>query len=184
MNEIDPQLKKDFSEAQELTGEKKYHESIEKYELILKKYPNLLTAINNIGLNYEYLGLLDKSIHYYQLCCDKTQKEKVFLNNLGNVYYKQKDYLKAITIFDQSYNINNKQEEIIEKLAYSLMEAKLNKKAELFLREVLKVFPNNAYLNSLMGYNLLSLNCHKEGLNFIKKGTGFIEFNNDSVNIV
>jgi len=64
------------------------------------------------------------------------------------------------------------------------MEAKLNKKAELFLRDVLKVFPNNAYLNSLMGYNLLSLNCHKEGLNFIKKGTGFIEFTNDSVNIV
>jgi tetratricopeptide (TPR) repeat protein len=184
MNEIDPQLKKDFSEAQELTGKKKYHESIEKYELILKKYPNLITAINNIGLNYEHLGLLDKSIHYYKLCCDKAQKEKVFLNNLGNVYYKQKDYLKAITIFDQSYNINNKQEEIIEKLGYSLMEAKLNKKAELFLRDVLKVFPNNAYLNSLMGYNLLSLNFHKEGLNFIKKGTGFIEFNNDSVNIV
>ena len=46
MNQIDPQLKKDFSEAQELTGEKKYHRSIEKYELILKKYPNLLTAIN------------------------------------------------------------------------------------------------------------------------------------------
>ena len=64
MNQIDPQLKKDFSEAQELTGEEKYHESIEKYELILKKYPNLLTAINNIGLNYEYLGLLDKSIYY------------------------------------------------------------------------------------------------------------------------
>ena len=184
MNEIDPQLKKDFSEAQELTGKKKYHESIEKYELILKKYPNLITAINNIGLNYEHLGLLDKTIQYYKLCCDKAQKEKVFLNNLGNDYYKQKDYLKAITIFDQSYNINNKQEEIIEKLGYSLMEAKLNKKAELFLRDVLKVFPNNAYLNSLMGYNLLSLNFHKEGLNFIKKGTGFIEFNNDSVNIV
>ena len=35
-----------------------------------------------------------------------------------------------------------------------------------------------------MGYNLLSLNRHKEGLGFIKKGTGFIEFNNDSMKII
>ena len=82
MNQIDPQLKKDFSEAQELTGEKKYHESIKKYEIILKKYPNLVTAISNIGLNYEYLGLLDKSIYYHKLCCDKFPKEKIFLNKL------------------------------------------------------------------------------------------------------
>jgi len=184
MNQIDPQLKKDFSEAQELTGEKKYHESIEKYELILKKYPNLLTAINNIGLNYEHLGLLDKSIHYYKLCCDKAPKEKVFLNNLANIYYKQMDYLNAIQIYEQSYSINNNQEEVVEKLASSLVDAKLNKKADLFLRNTLKVFPNNTHLNSLMGYNLLSLNCHKEGLGFLKKGTGFIEFNNNSVKII
>ena len=78
MNQIDPQLKKDFSEAQELTGKKKYHESIEKYELILKKYPNLLTAINNIGLNYEHLGLLDKSIHIINCVVTKLQKKKFF----------------------------------------------------------------------------------------------------------
>ena len=53
MNGPNPELIKDFSEAQKLTGEKKYHESIKKYEIILKKYPNLVTAISNIGLNYE-----------------------------------------------------------------------------------------------------------------------------------
>ena len=184
MNPIDPQLKKDFSEAQELTGKKKYHESIEKYELILKKYPNLLTAINNIGLNYEHLGLLDKYIYYYKLCCDKAPKEKIFLNKLGNIYYKQKNYLKAIEIFEQSYNIDNRQEEMIERLASSLVAANFTKRAELFLIDTLKVFPNNTHLNSLMGYNLLSLNCHKEGLSFLKKGTGFIEFNNNSVKII
>ena len=184
MNKPDPELIKDFSEAQKLTGEKKYHESIKKYELILKKYPNLLTAINNIGLNYEHLGLLDKSIHYYKLCCDKAPKETVFLNNLASIYYKQMDYLNAIRIYEQSYSINNNQEEVVEKLASSLVDARLNKKADLFLRNTLKVFPNNTHLNSLMGYNLLSLNCHKEGLGFLKKGPGFIEFNNDSVKII
>ena len=48
MNGPNPELIKDFSEAQKLTGEKKYHESIEKYEIILKKYPNLVTAISKL----------------------------------------------------------------------------------------------------------------------------------------
>ena len=184
MNKPNPELIKDFSEARKLTGEKKYHESIKKYEIILKKYPNLVTAISNIGLNYEHLGLLDKSIYYHKLCCDKVPKEKIFLNKLGNIYYKQKDYLKAIEIFDQSYNINNKQEEMIEKLISSLIEANLGERAELLLIDNLKIFPNNAYLNSMMGYYLLATNRHKEGLNFLKKGTGFIEFNNDTVKII
>ena len=184
MNEPNPELIKDFSEARKLTGEKKYHESIQKYELILKKYPNLLTAINNIGLNYEHLGLLDKSIYYHKLCCDKVPKEKIFLNKLGNIYYKQKDYLNAIEIFEQSYNININQEEMIEKLISSLIEANLGERAELLLIDNLKIFPNNAYLNSMMGYYLLATNRHKEGLNFLKKGTGFIEFNNDTVKII
>ena len=184
MNGPNPELIKDFSEAQKLTGEKKYHESIKRYEIILKKYPNLVTAINNIGLNYEYLGLLDKSIYYYKLCCDKNPKQKIFLNNLGKIYYKQKNYLKAISIFEQSYDIDNRQEEMIEKLITSLIESKLGKKAELFLRNNLEIFPNNAYLNSLMGYHLLATNHHKEGLDFLKKGTGFIEFNNDTVKII
>ena len=184
MNAPNPELIKDFSEAQKLTGEKKYHESIKRYEIILKKYPNLVTAISNIGLNYEYLGLLDKSIYYYKLCCDKEPKEKIFLNNLGNIYYKQKDYLKAIKLFEQSYNIDNKQEIMIEKLANSLVLANFRKQAELFLRDNLKIFPDNSFLNTLMGNNLIVLGSLKEGLDFIKKGSGFIELNNDTVKII
>ena len=45
MNGPNPKLIKDFSEAQELTDKKKYHESIKRYQIILKKYPNLVTAI-------------------------------------------------------------------------------------------------------------------------------------------
>jgi len=150
----------------------------------LKKNPNFVPAMNNLGLAYEYLGLLDKSVYYYKLCCDKAPKEKIFLNNLGNIYYKQKDYLKAIKTFVLSYNIDNTQELITEKLANSFVQARLRKEAEKFLRHNLKTFPNNTYLNTLMGNNLLTLSCYKEGLDFLKKGTGFIELNNDSVNII
>ena len=66
MNQLNPQLIKDFSEAEKLSNEKKYEESIKKYETILEKYPNFIPAINNIGLAYEYLGLLDKSVYYYK----------------------------------------------------------------------------------------------------------------------
>ena len=42
------------------------------------------------------------------------------------------DYLNAIQIYEQSYSINNNQEEVVEKLASSLVDARLNKKADLF----------------------------------------------------
>ena len=184
MNKVNPQLAKDFSEAEKLSSEKKYKESIKKYEIIIKKYPNFIPAINNIGSMYEKLGLLDKSIYYYRLCYDKAPKEKVILNNLGKVYYKKKDYLNVIKLFEQSYNIDNRQEFINAMLAYSMIQANLRKKAELFLRDILKIFPNSPYFNKLMGNNLLALNCHIEGLNFLKKGTGFIELNNDSIKII
>ncbi len=184
MNETNPQLIKDFSASEKLFNEKKYQESIKKYQIILKKYPNVIGAINNIGLAYEYLGLFDKSIYYYKLSCDKAPKEKTFLNNLGNIYYKQKDYLKAIKLFEQSYNIDNTQEIMIEKLANSLVQVNSRKEAELFLRDILKKFPNNSFLNTLRGNNLIILGNLKEGLDFIKKGSGFIELNNDTVKII
>ena len=68
-----------------MSNEKKYEESIKKYETILEKYPNFIPAINNIGLAYEYLGLLDKSVYYYKLCCDKSPKEKLFFLNRNQV---------------------------------------------------------------------------------------------------
>ena len=44
------------------------------------------------------------------------------------------DYLNAIQIYEQSYSVNNNQEEVVEKLASSLVDARLNKKADLFLQ--------------------------------------------------
>ena len=35
-----------------------------------------------------------------------------------------------------------------------------------------------------MGNNLLALSFYKEGLDFLRKGTGFIELNNDSISII
>ena len=50
--------------------------------------------------------------------------------------------------------------------------------------DILKMFPNNSFLNTLMGNNLIVLGYPKEGLDFIKKGSGFIELNNDTVKII
>ena len=60
-----PSCNETFSADQALQNhlkskEKKYQESINKYESILKKNPNFVPAMNNVGLAYEYLGLLDK----------------------------------------------------------------------------------------------------------------------------
>ena len=58
------------------------------------------------------------------------------------------------------------------------------KEGEEFSSEKLKEFPDDVLLNKLHAKNLMSLNKHEEGLRFMKKATGFIEFDGDNTKII
>ena len=84
----------------------------------------------------------------------------------------------------KSLLIDNSQQKIIERKAISLVGMNLINQVNLFLKTYLKKIPNNLLLNTLYGKNLITLNQHKKGLKYLKKGTGFIEFNENKVNLV
>ena len=184
MNKIDPKLKKDFSFAEKLFLEKKYEEAIKSYNNILADYPNLIEAINNIGQSYEYLNQLYLALKYYQKCSVMAPDEKIFKNNIGNIFYKKKDYNKAIKELENSLLIDNNQIKIIEKKAKCLIALNLRSEANLFIEKFLKKFPNNYLLNILYAKNLISINYHKKGLEKLKKITGFIELNESKISII
>ena len=45
-------------------------------------------------------------------------------------------------------------------------------------------FPKNRVLNNLLGQSLLALNFHKEGLSYIRKGAGFLQLDENGVNVL
>ncbi len=184
MNKTSPELIKNFSNAEKLFSQGKYYEAIKKYKKILISYPNLIIAVNNIGLCYEYLNQLEDSIKCYKKCSITIPKEKIFINNIANIYYKKKDYNNAIKELEKSLLIDDSQAEIIEKTANCLLKLNLKDKAHLFFKKYIKKIPKSTLLNTLYGKNLIALNKHKEGLEFLRKGTGFIEFNENKVNII
>ena len=53
-----------------------------------------------------------------------------------------------------------------------------------FSHKKLKEFKDDVLLNKLHARNLMSLNKHKEGLDYMKKATGFIEFDEGNIDII
>ncbi len=63
---------------------------------------------------------------------------------------------------------------------------KTGKKNEVkdFVLKIVSKYPKNRTLNNLLGQSLLALNSHKEGLSYIKKGAGFLQLDENGVNLL
>ena len=74
-----------------------------------------------------------------------------------------------------------KQFEYVSQFSFKLFTIN---EAKLFLHPYIIKYPNNNMLSALMGKILIALNEHQDGLEALKKGTGFIELEEDKVRIV
>ena len=106
------------------------------------------------------------------------------MNNLSNIYLKQKKFDQALPLLKKSLEINENQIKIVQFTAMCLIDLNERKEAEKFCIEKLKVFPNDLLLIKIHARNLINLNKHKEGLTVMKKGSGFIEFDGNKTDIV
>lgn len=174
-----------FYEAEKLFKEKKYDDSLYKYKEIIKIKPNLFPVLNNIALIYETTENFKKAEEYYEKCYKINPKELTIINNLANIYYKQYKYFKAKPLFEISININEKQIKIINKAIISNLGLNYILEAKNICEKYFETASDDQLFCTLYGKILIKLNMHKEGLEFLKKGTGFIEFqNNKKPNII
>ena len=53
-----------------------------------------------------------------------------------------------------------------------------------FVLKIVSKYSKNRTLNNLLGQSLLALNFHKEGLSYIRKGAGFLQLDENGVNLL
>ena len=181
---IDKNLVEKFKKAEQLFAKKKFDGSISNYKEILDSNPNFLPALNNIALCFENLNKLIDAEKFYSKCLSLKSDEITFMNNLSNVYLKQKKYDKALPLLKKSLQINGNQINIVQYTAMCLIDLNERKEAEKFCIEKLKVFSSDRLLAKIHARNLINLNKHREGLSAMKKGSGFIKLEGDKADII
>ena len=170
-----------FHEAEKLYKEKNYLESLKKYKKILNLNPKHISILNNIALNYEKLNENNEAINYYEQCIQILPNERVIIHNLANAYCKTDRYLDALPLLKKIINEDYQKEANHEKLALCLFYTQTKDETKSFIKLAITNFPNNTLLNGLLGKTLLHLNLHKEGIKYLQKSTGLIEFNDAGV---
>ena len=170
-----------FYKAEKLYKEKKFLQSLKKYKELLTLNPKHISVLNNIGLNYEKLRQYDEAINYYEKCNEILPNQTILMHNLATMYCRLERFKDAIPLLKIIINSDYQKEANHEKFAICLFNEKNKKDTKNFIEMAIIKFPNNNVLNGLLGKTLLHLNLHKEGIKYLQKSTGLIEFNNERI---
>ena len=118
----DKKAMKNLEEGNKLFEEKKYDEALEKFNEILKDYPELFELHINIGNIYYEKGEYEKAIQEFNYVAQQAEQRRAKLGDevandiiarayagIGNCYIKQKIYSKAEEYYEKSisYYQNN-----------------------------------------------------------------------------
>ena len=171
-----------FNKASELHKEKNFIKSLTIYKELDRLKPNQISILNNIGLIFEKLEQYTEAINYYEKCNQINPNQVIIISNLTNIYCKLEKYTEALPLLKKIIDSNYQNEYNHKKLATCLFNTSNRKDTKDFLELAIIKFPNNNGLNELLGKTLLSLNIHKDGVKYLQKGVGFIEFNNKGIN--
>jgi len=180
--QIDQNFIDTFAEAEQLYKDGNYDESLEKYKTLLQDHPNHISVLNNIGLVYERLDDFEKSIEFYEKCNNLIPNQVIFIHNLANAYTRLEKWVEATPLLEKIIDIDFEREKNAEKYALCLFNTKSKEETKNFTSSAIDKFPDNRLLNRLLGRSLLYLNAHRDGLKYLQKGSGFIEFDADGVN--
>lgn len=77
------------------------------YRTGFRLFPGSHYPLLYIGMEYLRTNSLNLAEHNIQLAKDITNNDPIIYNELGVIYYKSNDFKKAITLFEQSINLCN-----------------------------------------------------------------------------
>ena len=163
---------------------KKFYDAISSFEEAIKLNQNFSEAYNNLGSTQKSLGQYENAIYNIKKSISLKKDNLEAWYNLASLYFLLENYIDASYCYKNILNIKSKHEEICQNLAISLF--KIGKKKELkdFVLTIISKYPSNRTLNNLLGQSLLSLNSHKEGLSYIKKGAGFVQLSESGIELL
>ena len=125
---------------------------------------------------------------------DAIKKKPHHINSLfylGGLLTQKRNFNKAKELFEKVIKINPKYPSVNDNLCvvYRMLANISSKNGNLleaknFFEKTLILNPNNPEVAHGYGVLLLKLNQHSKGLNYIRKGTGFIRFTPESYKII
>lgn len=89
-------------EGTELYRAGDYVKALEKFQVVLKKYPKDSVLNNNIGLAYLKLNDIERAEMYFQEALKSDPKDSAIYSNLGSVKISQQNWDEAISYFYQA----------------------------------------------------------------------------------
>jgi tetratricopeptide (TPR) repeat protein len=163
---------------------KKFDNAIISFEDAIKLNPNFTEAYNNLGSTQKSLNKYEEAIINYKKAISLKKNNLEAFYNLASLFFLLENYIEAIDYYKNIINLEARHEEICEK--YTICLFKTGKKNEIkdFVLKIISKYPKNRTLNNLLGQSLLALNSHKEGLSYIKKGAGFLQLDENGVNLL
>ena len=163
---------------------KKFNQAITSFNEAIKLNPNFSEAFNNLGSTLKSLNKYDEAILNYKKSINLNKNNVEACYNLASLYFSLEKYIEALDYYKNIINLKARHEEICEK--YTICLSKTGKKNEIkdFVPKVITKYPSNRTLNNLLGQSLLALNFHKEGLSYIRKGAGFLQLDENGVNLL
>jgi|TARA_X000001036_G_scaffold421150_1_gene442726 tetratricopeptide (TPR) repeat protein len=184
MQKIDKETEKKFLEAEKYRANKDFEKAISIFQDILDQYPKLPPALHNIAICFTEQKKFLEAEKAYLKCLNTEPVSILSINNLAKLYYNTGQFNKALPILKKSLLIKDDQETVVEVTAQCLFELNLTKQTDIFCSQALKKFPQNKYLKTFYGKNLLRLNRHSEGLKYLNESSGMIEFGEKDFKIV
>ena len=163
---------------------KKFSQAVVSFQEAIHLNPNFSEAYNNLGSTLKSLNLYEDAVINYKKSINSNKNNFEAHYNLASLYFLLENYIEAKVYYANIIDLETRHEEICEK--YTICLFKIGKKNELkdFVLKIISKYPSNKTLNNLLGQSLLALNFHKEGLSYIKKGAGFLQLDENGVNLL
>ena len=106
------------------------------------------------------------------------------LHNLGIVLSQKKNFSDARDIFLKVLIKKPNNIQTLIELGRNYELSNELKEARMYYKKVLELDKSNKIANNLIGNMLLNEGLHKEALNYLKKSTGLIRFNEENFEII
>jgi len=136
-----------------------HKKSIENFQKVLSLTPEHVTALNNIGAGYIYLGDFKKAAQTFEKATKLEPRGYLFLNT-GSMYYFSGDFKKAVEMYLQALHTNPNDIEFLANIADAYLFLPNNKHlADDYFRKVKIEGENEIKLNpgNISVYQLVTL---------------------------
>jgi tetratricopeptide (TPR) repeat protein len=184
MGEFEKNLKQALLKCDKLFFEKKYQNAIDEYEKLLEDHPNLQIILLRLASINQTIGNFKNAINYFIKASNLDIKNIELLNNIAHLYFHINDHSSAKNFYKKSLDLKKDQLVIIDFYIDCLNFLGMHKDIYNFLRDDIDKLPDNRFLNRIFGKSLIALNQHKNGLGYLKKGSGFIVFQDEKIKYI